>query len=94
MKEYELFLVFNGRIDEEKSNELLEIVKSILVENKAEINDIKKLGKKKLAYPMKYQKEGYCLVMTFTAPSTTVPASEPKLRIIEDIYRSIFTVKK
>jgi|LGVF01.2.fsa_nt_gb small subunit ribosomal protein S6 len=93
MKNYELLLILNARLEEEKTNALLEKVNGFLTGAKAEVEKVDKWGIKKLAYPINYQHEGFYVIYDLKAPADLVASVEPKLRIEEDIVRVLFTVK-
>lgn len=93
MKSYELLLILNARLDDAAKEALLEKVKGYLEAAKANISKVDKWGIKKLAYPIRYQNEGFYAVYEFEAPAAVVSIVEPKLRIEENIMRVIFTAK-
>lgn len=93
MKSYELLVILNARLDEASREALLEKVKGYLEAAGANIAKVDKWGMKKLAYPIRYQSEGFYTVFEFTAPTNLVSVVEPKLRIEENMMRVMFTAK-
>lgn len=93
MKSYELLIILNAKLEEEKKEALLEKVKGFLETAQASVKKVDKWGIKKLAYPINYQHDGYYTVFEFDAPSTLIAEVEPKLRIEENIVRVLFTAK-
>jgi small subunit ribosomal protein S6 len=93
MKKYELLVILNAKLDETANEVLVEKVKGYLEAAQANIVKVDKWGLKKLAYPIRYQNEGYYVIFEFEAPATTISSVEPKLRIEENLMRVMFTAK-
>ena len=93
MKSYELLIILNAKLDEAAREAQLEKVKGYLEAAQANILKVDKWGIKKLAYPIRFQNEGFYTVFSFEAPSSLVSVVEPKLRIEENVMRVIFTAK-
>ena len=93
MKSYELLVILNARLDEAAREALLEKVKAYLVSAQANIVKVDKWGLKKLAYPIRFQNEGYYTLFEFESPTALISVVEPKLRIEENIIRLMFTAK-
>jgi|AntRauTorcE11897_2_1112592.scaffolds.fasta_scaffold00095_25 small subunit ribosomal protein S6 len=93
MKNYELLVILNAKLDEANRKALIEKIKGYLQNNEASIEKVDEWGTKKLAYPVNYQTEGYYTVIEFKAPASSIQAVEPKLRIEDNIMRILFTAK-
>lgn len=93
MKSYELLLILNARMEEAAREAQLAKVQGYLESAGATVSKVDKWGVKKLAYPIRYQNEGFYVVYNFEAPHSLVSVVEPKLRIEENIMRVIFTAK-
>lgn len=87
MKKYELSVVLLASLGEEEKNAQLEKVKELIVRFGGEITNVDDWGKRKLAYEINKQKEGFYYFIHFNA-STEVPAEvESRLRIMETVLR-------
>ncbi len=87
MKNYELALVLISSLGEEEKLVQLEKVKELIVRFGGEITNVDDWGKRKLAYEIDKQREGFYYFIHFTA-DTQMPAElESRLRITEPVLR-------
>lgn len=90
MQKYELLLTLPGTLDdkevEEKSNAILDIVKSL--SSDAEMHN---LGKIRLAYPIKQIRYGYFYTIVFHAEKNAAQTLEGKLRHNREVLRFMIT---
>lgn len=88
MNKYEAIFVISPEADEEKIQSLIERTKGVIEEN-GSVESIEEWGKRKLAYEVKGFREGYYVLMKFTA-DTAIPAEmERVFKITEGIIRHI-----
>jgi small subunit ribosomal protein S6 len=87
MCSYELALVINATVSDEKREETLEKVKSVIQRYEGEIIKIDEWGKRRLAYKIQKVSEGYYFFLSINAPEDAPRKIEAKLRIIEPILR-------
>ena len=86
MNKYESVIIINPSVDEEKVNELTtKFTDMINKDGKVEKAD--NLGKKKLAYPVKKNAEGYYVVFYFTANPSIIAELERNYRITDDVIK-------
>lgn len=87
MKNYELSVVFIPSLSEEEKLANLEKVKELITRFNGEITNVDDWGKRKLAYEINKQREGFYYFIHFNA-ETTLPAEvESRLRIMETVLR-------
>lgn len=87
MKNYELALVFIPTLSEEEKVAELEKAKELITRFGGEITNVDDWGKRKLAYEIDKQREGFFYFIQFNA-ETSLPAEiESRLRITETILR-------
>jgi small subunit ribosomal protein S6 len=86
MVKYESIFVVNPQLEDEKIKEIIEKMKS-LVESNAQLEKIEEWGKKKLAYEIAKQKEGYYVLMQFTAEPNFPAELERVYKITEGVIR-------
>ncbi|AGC67156.1 30S ribosomal protein S6 [Thermoclostridium stercorarium subsp. stercorarium DSM 8532] len=86
MVNYESIFVVNPQLEDEKIKEIIEKMKS-LVESNAQLEKIEEWGKKKLAYEIAKQKEGYYVLMQFTAEPNFPAELERVYKITEGVIR-------
>lgn len=88
MNKYETIFVINPEADAEQVQSLIEKVKGV-IESNGSVENTDEWGKRKLAYEVKGHKEGYYVLLNFTA-DTSIPAElERVYKITEGIIRHI-----
>jgi len=87
MRNYELSVVLFSTLSEEEKVATLEKVKELITRFGGEITNVDDWGKRKLAYEIDKQREGFYYFIQFNA-ETTVPAEvESRIRIMEQVLR-------
>lgn len=88
MQKYELLLVLPGTLDdnesEAKAGEVLNLVKEHAVEA-----ELVKIGKNRLAYPIKQIRYGYFFTIIFSAETAGLKALQGKLGLMRDLLRAV-----
>ena len=90
-EKYELMLVLNTKQDEDKIKELVEKFKA-LIETEGTVSEINTWGKRKLAYEINDETEGYYDLYTFEAKPELPKELERVLKITHGVLRSLVTV--
>ncbi len=91
MNKYESVVIINPSVEEEKIKELSQKFTDI-INNDGKVEKIEDLGKKKLAYEVKKNKEGYYVVINFEANSDLIAELERNYRIMDEVIKFI-TIK-
>ena len=86
-RNYEVMLVINPELTEEKLNATMSNVSQFITGLGGNIAEVKPLGKRKLAYPIKHFSEGYYVLLHFKLKSESSPELENRLNISEEIIR-------
>ena len=86
-RNYELMLVINPEWTEEKLNSTMAGVRQFIAGLGGNLAEVKALGKRKLAYPIKRFSEGHYLLLHFKLKSASSPELENRLNISEEIIR-------
>ncbi len=92
MNKYESVIIINPAIDEEASKSLIARFET-LINNDGKVEKIEELGKKKLAYEIGKNKEGYYVVYDFEANPSLIAELERNYRITDEIIKFI-VIKK
>ena len=92
MNKYESVVIINPSVEEEKVKELSQKFTDI-INNDGKVEKVEELGKKKLAYEVKKNKEGYYVVINFEANPELIAELERNYRI-EDSVMKFITVRK
>lgn len=92
MNKYESVIIINPKIGDEKIKETMKkienLIKTFKIECEQEL-EIQDLGKKKLAYEVRGNKEGYYVIYNFYAVPENIAELERVYRITEEILKFI-----
>ena len=91
MNKYESVVIINPSVEEEKVKELSQKFTDI-INHDGKVEKVEELGKKKLAYEVKKNREGYYVVINFEANPNLITELERNYRIIDQVIKFI-TVK-
>lgn len=87
-RKYESVVIFNANLSEDETKAQVEKVKALINEN-GTLDAIDEWGKRRLAYPINKQNEGYYVQYNFTAP-VDFPAELDRLyKINDNVMRSL-----
>ena len=89
---YETMLVFSVANGDESVTALVEKFKA-LIEANGTIDSIDEWGKRKLAYPINYETEGYYMLVNFSCEPEFPAELDRVVKITEGVLRSL-TVKQ
>ena len=92
MNKYESVVIINPNVEENTLNELTERF-STLINSDGKVEQVNNLGKKKLAYEVKKNKEGYYVVLDFEANPNLIAELERNYRITDEVIKFI-VIKK
>ena len=92
MKEYELAVIFVATLEEEKIDQEIAKLTTLLEKEKCEIVRIDKWGVKKLAYPIKKQDNGFYAIIYFNGTSDIIPELD-RINKINDLVLRHMVVK-
>ncbi len=91
MNKYESVIIINPNLDEEGTKAIVKNF-SDLINTDGKLEKVDELGKKKLAYEVKKNKEGYYAVFYFEANPTLISELERNYRITDDVIK-FMTIK-
>lgn len=90
---YETIFIVNPKLDEENTKGIVEKFKT-LIEANGELNEVDEWGRRRLAYEINDEREGYYVLINFQS-NTDFPAELDRVyKITEGIMRSIIIVKE
>ena len=87
MNKYELALVLSAKLEDEERLAALEKVKDQITRFGGDIKDIDEWGKKRLAYEIQKEKEGFDDFSHFEAEAAAPAEIESRVRIMEPVLR-------
>ena len=89
---YETMLVYNTKLGDEGVKALVEKFKA-LIEANGTIESVDEWGKRKLAYAIEDETEGYYVLYTFTCKPDFRAELDRIIKITDGVLRSLITVK-
>lgn len=89
---YEVMVVFSMKNGEDAVKSLVEKFKT-LIEKNGTIEEVNEWGKRKLAYEIDDQTEGYYVLYTFESKPDFPAELDRVMKINEDVMRSMIIVK-
>ena len=92
MNKYESVVIINPSVDEEGMKSLIQKFTDI-INNEGKVQSVNELGKKRLAYEIMKNKEGYYTVFNFEAKPELIAELERNYRIDDNVMKFI-TVRK
>lgn len=87
MKKYEVMYIIRTAVDEEARKELIERFNNILTDNGATVDKVDEMGSRRLAYEINDERDGYYVVVNFTADENAVNEFDRLAKYSDDIIR-------
>lgn len=87
MRKYELMIIIHPRHDDRGAEEVSQAVISLLEGNTGTINKVNVWGRRKLAYPIKGQREGTYIVYKVELDPASIKQIEFALKLNDEILR-------
>ena len=88
MNKYESVIIINPSVDEDKVKSLIDRF-SDLINTQGKITKVDNMGKRKLAYEVKKNKEGIYVVFYFEAEPSLIAELERNYRITDEVIKFI-----
>ena len=88
MNKYESVIIINPTVEAEKLKTLVQKFTD-LINNAGKVEKVDEVGKKKLAYEVKKNKEGYYVIINFEAQPELIVELERNYRITDEVLKFI-----
>jgi small subunit ribosomal protein S6 len=88
MNKYESVVIVNPNLEEESVKNLIKKF-SDLINTDGKVISVEEMGKRKLAYEIKKQKEGFYIVLKFEAKPELIAELERNYRITDEVMKFI-----
>lgn len=92
LRNYEIVLVFSLANGEENVEKLKEKFTELISKN-GTLGEVEEWGKRKLAYPINYENEGYYIVVNFACEETFPAELDRVINITDGVLRSLIVAK-
>jgi len=86
-KYYESYIIIDGNLDDNAVDEIIKKYENLFKKNEIEINNIDKIGRRRLAYPIKKRVNGYYVCFEINSPSNLLSKLERTYILDENILR-------
>ena len=93
MNKYESVVIVNPNVDEAGLKELESTITGLINKN-GKVESVENLGKKKLAYEIKKNKEATYMLFNFEADPSSITELERNYRIMDDVIKFIVVKKE
>jgi small subunit ribosomal protein S6 len=89
MRLYETVFILDPKLDENQVTSEIDRVKNLIANLDGEIVDVERAGKKKLAYEIDGNKEGYYTLIRFKSSPSVISEIEQSYRLNEKVLRHV-----
>jgi len=87
MRSYEAMVIVDARLEEGDIQKAVERFSSAISDNGGSISNVDRWGKRRFAYEIDHQNEGYYFVATFSAPEAAVDQLKRTVQISDEFIR-------
>jgi small subunit ribosomal protein S6 len=87
--DYEVTYIIRPNLEEAEADAKIEAIAEALRQSGAEVGEIEKLGKRRLAYEINDVREGYYAVMKFKSDAAQAKELKRLLGLNEDVMREL-----
>ena len=91
MRDYELVFIVSPEVGDEGVQATVDRVHNAVQDRGGAVKEVDQWGKRRLAYPIKRQVEGFYVVTQMSIEPTEVRALEGSLDLAEDVLRHLVT---
>jgi small subunit ribosomal protein S6 len=92
MRKYELVCIIQSDLDETAFNGVVEKVKGWVSEAAGTVDKVDVWGKRRLASPIRKQRDGQYVLLNITMPNKATAELERNLRFLEPVMRHMLSV--
>jgi small subunit ribosomal protein S6 len=89
MRHYEIMFIVNPNATEEEIDKINAQLENIITSGGGTIDKIEKMGKRRLAYDVDKQREGYYVLFTIVANGAIIKECERRLRVMDAVIKYI-----
>ena len=88
MRAYELMVIVSGKLEESAAHNWISVVTKSVITAGGKVHGTPDWwGKRRLAYPIKKQEDGYYAIFNISAPGGALDEAERAMRIADDVLR-------
>jgi len=87
MRQYETMYILKTELDSEQTSALVAKFQSLVTEHGGQIDQVQEIGKRRLAYEIDRQREGFYVLMQFSTDKEITSELERVMRIEDSVLR-------
>jgi small subunit ribosomal protein S6 len=88
-RDYELGFILHPEVSEEQSNAILERIQQIVNNHDGQVVRINQWGRRRLAYPIRHQRDGFYVFFDMILTPETVSELDRNIKVTEEVLRHI-----
>ena len=88
-RDYELGFILHPEVNEEQNNAILERIQQIVNNHDGQVVRINQWGRRRLAYPIQHQRDGFYVFFDMILTPETVSELDRNLKVTEEVLRHI-----
>jgi len=89
MRNYEIMFIVNPNVPEEEIDKINGQIENVITSGGGKVDKIEKMGKRRLAYEVQKQREGYYVLFVISANGDIVKECERRLRVMDAVIKYI-----
>ncbi len=89
VRKYEVVMVIDPKLEDEATEGVITKYSDLVANNGGEVHKIDRWGKRRLAYEIEENLEGYYVVMQFSAEPAVSQEMERQFKITDDVIRHL-----
>lgn len=87
MRQYETMYILNPSLEAEQTSELVQKYQTLISNQGGQIDELQEIGKRRLAYEIEGNREGFYVLVHYTAGTEVSKELERVMRIDENVVR-------
>lgn len=93
MRAYECMFIIAPQLDEEKTEDVITKFENLITSNSGEITKTDRMGRRRLAYEIDENMEGYYVILYFNAEPTLAAELDRVFKITDGVIRHLIVRK-
>ncbi|MBE6156685.1 MAG: 30S ribosomal protein S6 [Firmicutes bacterium] len=89
MTKYEIMFIVKATLEETALNNITKEVQKLITDNNSKVIEFKDMGRKKLAYPINKEINGFYYLMNVEATTEAIQEFDRRVKINENILRHL-----
>ncbi|MBM7855801.1 small subunit ribosomal protein S6 [Desulfohalotomaculum tongense] len=94
MRNYELTFIVRADLEEEAIDAVIDKFTGLIKNNGGEVTEVEKWGKRRLAYSIQKQNDGFYVIVNFKAEPAVSHELERVLKITDEVLRHVVIRKE